>query len=130
VVPAIWIPQAAIGTLDDMTAETIDSSTHRLDLVAHLDTCRPCASLFAFARERHDLALLAAWRFQLAAHLATHRERRDFDRDILSRLGVLPGSARERGGVMVRRFGVVRRGCGIAIFTVIIERVRAILRAS
>src|SRR5206468_1510850 len=34
-VPAIWIPQAADATLGCMTAEPIDTSTHRLDLLAH-----------------------------------------------------------------------------------------------
>ena len=55
VVPAIWIPQAADGTLGCMTAETIDTSTHRLDLLAHLAVCSPCAALFMFAREHRHL---------------------------------------------------------------------------
>jgi len=38
-----------------MTAETIDTSTHRLDLLAHLAVCSPCAALFMFAREHQDL---------------------------------------------------------------------------
>ncbi len=47
-VPAIWIPQAADATLGCMTAETIDTSTHR---------------------EHQDLGALDAWRRQLAQHL-------------------------------------------------------------
>ena len=78
-----------------MTAETIDSSTHRLDLLAHHDACRPCASLFAFARDRQDRDALDAWRRQLAAHLAADRERRDFDRDVLARLGAYRRARRE-----------------------------------
>jgi len=78
-----------------MTAETIDSGTHRLDLLAHFDTCRPCASLFAFAREHQDLEALDAWRHQLAQHLAADRERRDFDRDVLARLGAYRKARRE-----------------------------------
>src|SRR5438128_4833933 len=38
-----------------MTAETIDTSTHRLDLLAHLAVCSPCAALFMFAREHRHL---------------------------------------------------------------------------
>jgi hypothetical protein len=60
--------------------------THRLALLAHHDACRPCSSLFTFARERNDLGALAAWRSQLAEHLAADRERRDFDRDVLAQL--------------------------------------------
>src|SRR5216117_2648773 len=52
-----------------MTAETIDTSTHRLDLLAHLAVCSPCAALFMFAREHQDLGALDAWRRQLAQHL-------------------------------------------------------------
>ena len=68
-VPAIWIPQAADATLGCMTAEPIDTSTHRLDLLAHLAVCSPCAALFMFAREHQDLGALDAWRRQLAQHL-------------------------------------------------------------
>ena len=52
-----------------MTAETIDTSTHRLDLLTHLAVCSPCAALFMFAREHQDLGALDAWRRQLAQHL-------------------------------------------------------------
>src|SRR3989442_14590736 len=58
-----------------MTAETIDSTTNRLDLLAHLDACPPCASLFALAREPQDLDALDAWRRQLAQHMTADRER-------------------------------------------------------
>ena len=86
VVPAIWIPRAADATLGCMTAEPIDTSTHRLDLLAHLAVCSPCAALFAFARDHQDLDALDAWRRQLAAHLAADRERRDYDHEVLGRL--------------------------------------------
>jgi len=95
VAPAIWIPQAADGTLGCMTAETIDTSPHRLDLLAHLAVCSPCAALFMFAREHQDLGALDAWRGQIAAHLAADRERRDFDRDVLARLGAYRRARRE-----------------------------------
>src|SRR5207247_1670945 len=49
-VPAIWIPQAADATLGCTTAETIDTSTHRLDLLAHLAVCSPRAALFMLRR--------------------------------------------------------------------------------
>ena len=78
-----------------MTVETIDSSTHRLDLLAHFDTCRPCASLFAFARDRQDRDALDAWRRQLAAHLAADRERRDYDHEVLARLATYRRARRE-----------------------------------
>lgn len=85
-VPAIWIPQAADATLGCMTAETIDTSTHRLDLLAHLAVCSPCAALFMFAREHQDLGALDAWRRQLAQHLVADRERRPFDQDVRRRM--------------------------------------------
>jgi len=78
-----------------MTAETIDTATHRLDLLAHHDTCRPCASLFAFARSRGDVEALARWRTLLAEHLANEQERQDFDREVLARLGAYRKARRE-----------------------------------
>ena len=62
-----------------MAAALIEPAVDRLDLLAHHDTCRTCASLFAFARSRADLSALDAWRHQLAAHLRNNRERADFD---------------------------------------------------
>ncbi len=84
-----------MDNLIKQTVDTLPTSTHRLALVAHLDACRPCACLFAFARNRHDQAALAAWRSQLAAHMAADRRRRAFDRDVLSRLGRYRGALRE-----------------------------------
>ena len=78
-----------------MTAETIDTTTHRLDLLAHVDACRPCSSLYEYAREHEDLEALDAWRQQLAAHLAADRERRDYDHEVLARLGAYRRARRE-----------------------------------
>ena len=78
-----------------MAAETIDSSTHRLDLLAHVDACRPCSSLYEYAREHEDLEALDAWRQQLAAHLAADRERRDYDHEVLARLATYRRARRE-----------------------------------
>jgi len=78
-----------------MTAETISSITHRLDLLAHHDACRPCASLYEYAREHQDLAALDAWRHQLALHLTAERERREYDREVLARLGAYRRARRE-----------------------------------
>ncbi len=77
--------------------------THRLALLAHHDACRPCSSLFTFARERNDLGALAAWRSQLAEHLAADRERRDFDRDVLAQLTRPLGSGPDVYGRASRR---------------------------
>lgn len=62
-----------------MAADTIDPGIHRLDLLVHLDACAPCASLFAYARDRGDLHALAAWRRLLAAHMIADRERREHE---------------------------------------------------
>ena len=50
----------------------IDPSLARHEVADHIDSCAPCASLFAFARDRQDRDALDAWRRQLAAHRRDH----------------------------------------------------------
>ncbi len=73
----------------------IDPTTPRHEVLDHLGRCAPCSSLFAFSRSRDDLAALARWRSLLAEHLANERERQDFDRDVLARLGAYRRARRE-----------------------------------
>ena len=70
----------------------IDPTAARHEVVDHLDRCAACSSLFAFARERHDLDALAAWRRQLAAHVEADLERRDFDRAVARRIATSCGA--------------------------------------
>jgi len=73
----------------------IDPSLARHEVADHIDSCAPCAALFAFARDHQDLGVLDAWRRQLAAHLAADRERRDYDHEVLARLGAYRRARRE-----------------------------------
>lgn len=73
----------------------IDSTTPRHEVLDHLGGCASCASLFAFALSRGDLEALARWRTLLAEHLTNERERRDFDQDVLARLGAYHRAPRE-----------------------------------
>ena len=65
----------------------IDSTVTRPEVLAHLDRCASCSSLFTFACEREDLTALASWRWQLAEHLKNDRERAEYEREVLARLG-------------------------------------------
>jgi len=51
--------------------------------------------LFAFAREHQDLEALDAWCRQLAVHIGNDRERRDYDHEVLARLGAYRRARRE-----------------------------------
>lgn len=60
----------------------IDLDTPRTVFHAHHIVCGPCRELFAFARSRGDRDALDAWRRQLAVHLATERERREYEKRV------------------------------------------------
>src|SRR5262245_45250931 len=69
-----------------MRADLIDPAVHRLDVLAHLSACTPCARLLCHARTEGDLGALAAWRTQLASHGEADREREEFERAVARRV--------------------------------------------
>ncbi|HZP41641.1 MAG TPA: hypothetical protein VFD84_09005 [Candidatus Binatia bacterium] len=66
----------------------IDSTTARGEVLDHLNACRPCAALYAFARDRSDFDALGAWRHQLADHLANERASRAWADQVRRLLGL------------------------------------------